>query len=85
MKTTTTVQITSPVLPNEAMKSLLSERIKALVPKGDCNIGFYNSGFDSFGQLKFDVFVMDSDRHELDDLRNTIITELFSVLFQNTK
>jgi hypothetical protein len=82
---TTTIQISTPVLPNADMSRTLTERISKLVPDGTVKVTFHTSGFDSFGQNSFDVLAMDAARHELIELRNSVMVELFTALFHNSK
>jgi hypothetical protein len=84
IKTMILVQITSPVLPGKKTKAKLEKLIKAVVlevAKDDvCNIYFYNDGKDFYGQVNFQILVMDSGKNELDDLRNEIYTQLLTML-----
>ncbi|MBS1902445.1 MAG: hypothetical protein JSS75_01920 [Bacteroidetes bacterium] len=83
---TTTIQISTPVLPNQKMADTLTERIKTLVTDGSTvKVIFYQCGFDSYGLNSFDVLALDTAKHELTELRNSVMVELFTTLFHNSK
>jgi hypothetical protein len=80
---TLNIQISTPVIPNDSMKATLTECIVSLFPDDTVKVSFHTSGFDSYGQNSFDVLAMDAARHELTDVRNSVMVALFTKMFQN--
>ena len=77
------VQITTPVMPGKTIKTKLEKVIKAVAKDDNCQIQFFNEGKDFYGQLNFQILVMDGGLHELNDLRNEMLTEILTVLIGN--
>ena len=77
------VQITTPVLPKQATEKKLVLAIKKIVQNTNCTVRFFESGIDFYGQQKFDVLVIDGQRNEKDDIRNEVISQIFTELYKN--
>lgn len=77
------VQITTPVLPKKATEKKLIACIEKIITDPHCKIQFFESGIDFYGQNKFDVMVLDEDRSEKNDIRNEVMTAIFSTLYNN--
>jgi hypothetical protein len=77
------VQITTPVLPKKATQAKIISLVKKTVKDTDCKVEIFESGIDSYGQRKFDILVMDRDRWEQQEIRNDVMTAIFSVLYNN--
>ena len=70
-------------MPGKTIKTKLEKVIKAVAKDDNCQIQFFNEGKDFYGQLNFQILVMDGGLHELNDLRNEMLTEILTVLNGN--
>ncbi len=77
------VQITTPVLPKKATQAKIITLVKKTVKDTDCKVEIFESGVDFYGQKKFDILVMDKDHSEKNEIRNEIMTAIFSTLYNN--
>lgn len=77
------VQITTPVLPNKATEKKLVSSIKKVVKDTDCKVEFFESGVDFYGQKKFDILVLDKDHSEQQEARNSIMSAIFTLFYNN--
>jgi hypothetical protein len=74
------VHITSPVLPGKRMKTKLEKLIRLTVKDDNCEIRFFHEDKDFYGMLNYQILVVDGALHELNDLRNEILTAILTML-----
>ena len=75
------VQITTPILPKKATEIKLIDHIKKIVKDPKCKVQFFKAGRDFYGQLNFDIMVMDEENREKIAIRNEVMKAVFTTLF----